>query len=159
MFWLALWLSAASTPPPSAPAAGAALPRPAVPAEPSGVDDPTPETVPAAPGAVVTAGPTLAAVGRSAAAKMGPPGRRVTACSAPLRIALAPALIIELKGWPAGAVTRAALGKPETPVAGPPVPIRVVIVVCSLVDVAGLGRRLGSLVGRVSVWLRDFVLL
>jgi len=33
----------------------------------------------------------------------------VTACSAPLRIALAPALIIELKGWPAGAVTRAAL--------------------------------------------------
>ena len=61
------------------------------------------------------------------AAKIGPPGKRVTACSAPLRMAFAPALIIALKGWPGGAVTRAALAEAETPVEGPPVPIRVVM--------------------------------
>jgi hypothetical protein len=58
---------------------------------------------------------------------MGPPGKRVTACSAPLKIAFAPALIIALKGRAGAAVTLAALGEAETPVAGPPVPIRVVI--------------------------------
>src|ERR1700736_2071758 len=106
---------------------------PAVPAGPSGVSDPAPETVAAPLWAEPTSPALVPALGRSAAAKIGPPGRRVTACSAPLRIALAPALITALKGWPGAGVTRAALGEAETPVAGPPVPIRVVIGDCSLV--------------------------
>jgi hypothetical protein len=43
-------------------------------------------------------------------------------------MALAPALITALKGWAGAAVTRAALGVAATPVEGPPVPIRVVMI-------------------------------
>src|SRR6478735_4609927 len=132
-FWLALWLSAASMPPESpepaatpelaAPAVALAA-LPAVPAVPSGASD-----APALPPAPACAMLTPAAAGRNAAAKMGPPGKRVTACSAPLRIALAPALRAALNGRAGAAVTRAALADAETPVPGPSVPILVVILV------------------------------
>jgi hypothetical protein len=58
---------------------------------------------------------------------MGPPGSRVIACSAPLKMAPAPACMTALKGCPGGAVTRGALAEAETPVLGPPVPILVVM--------------------------------